>query len=126
MFHLYLTLAYIIPNIYVFFRIMKLFIIKRYRLLYILIYILIATVYPFSEIILRGNTNAVFSFLSIVAGYILPFYFYLLPWLGPARQPEPKGLGGPLAGVVDADPGRRQYVRIPDSFSAIFQPEPFA
>ncbi len=56
---------------------MKLFILKRYRPLYILIYILFAAIYPFSEIILRGNTNTVFRFLSIVSGYILPFYLYL-------------------------------------------------
>ena len=77
MFHFYLTLAYIVPNIYVFFRIMNLFITKRYRILYILIYLLLIAIYPVSESILRNNSNSVFRFLSVVSDYLLPFYLYL-------------------------------------------------
>jgi len=64
MFHLYITLAYIIPNIYVLFRIKDLFISKSYRLWYILVYLLIAAIYPLTE-------------RYTVSGYILPFYLYL-------------------------------------------------
>ncbi len=77
MFHFYITLAYIIPNIYVFFRIKNLFITKSYRIWYILVYLLIAAIYPVTENYLRNNNDFVSQFLSIIAGYILPFYLYL-------------------------------------------------
>lgn len=76
MFHFYITLAYILPNIYVFFRIMFLFISRRYRLLYTVIYLLPAAVYPVTEYLLDGS-NPVTQQLSKVADYLLPFYLYL-------------------------------------------------
>lgn len=77
MFHFYITVAYIIPNIYVFFRIKNLFITKSYRRWYILIYLLLAIIYPVSQNFLRNNTDFISQFLSTGAGYILPFYLYL-------------------------------------------------
>jgi predicted MPP superfamily phosphohydrolase len=77
MFHFYITLAYIIPNIYVFFRIKDLFISKGYRLWYILIYLLIAAIYPLSERFSDRDMNLFMQSLSLAAGYILPFYLYL-------------------------------------------------
>jgi uncharacterized membrane protein YagU involved in acid resistance len=41
-----ITLAYIIPNVYVFFRIGRLFINKGFKIYYALIYLLLASVYP--------------------------------------------------------------------------------
>lgn len=77
MFHLYISLAYLIPNIYVFFRIKNLFITKSYRHWYILIYVLLAIIYPLNQNFLRNNTDFLSQFLSILAGYLLPFYLYL-------------------------------------------------
>ncbi|HKI90153.1 MAG TPA: metallophosphoesterase [Draconibacterium sp.] len=77
MFHFYLTLAYIIPNIYVFFRIKSLFISKGYKLWYTLIYLLLAAVYPLSENLSGENGNFFVQMLSIAAGYLLPFYLYI-------------------------------------------------
>ncbi|MCK9421830.1 MAG: metallophosphoesterase [Bacteroidales bacterium] len=77
MFHLYITLAYIIPNVYVFFRIKNLFITKRYRRWYILVYLLTATIYPFTERFSHGEMNFFISVLSNISGYILPFFLYL-------------------------------------------------
>ncbi len=78
MFFLYISLAYIIPNIYVFFRIMNLFITKGYRRWYILVYLMLAVIYPLAG---RSSGYDPMSFpmqaLSIVSGYILPFYLYL-------------------------------------------------
>jgi uncharacterized protein len=77
MFHLYITLAYIFPNIYIFFRIKDLFISKEYRFRYILIYLTIALIYPISERYDRLDKNFFQQMLSVVSGYILPFYLYL-------------------------------------------------
>ncbi len=77
MFHLYITLAYIIPNIYVYFRIKNLFIGKDYRLLYTLIYLLIVSIYPITERFSEENMNSFMQALSFISGYILPFFLYL-------------------------------------------------
>jgi len=77
MFHLYLTLAYIIPNIYLFFRIRKLFISKAYRRLYIFIYLLLVAFYPLVGRRSTGEMSSVMKALTTFSGYILPFYLYL-------------------------------------------------
>ncbi|HKL31643.1 MAG TPA: metallophosphoesterase [Tangfeifania sp.] len=77
MFHIYITLAYIIPNIYVFFRIKNLFISKKYRPWYIAVYLLLALIFPVSHNFLRHNPDFVSQFFTTVAGYILPFFLYL-------------------------------------------------
>jgi uncharacterized protein len=77
MFHFYLTLAYTIPNIYVFFRINHLFINKGYKLWYTLIYILLAAIYPLTRYLPDNEMNLVIQILKTVSGYLLPFYLYL-------------------------------------------------
>jgi len=77
MFHFYLTLAYIIPNIYVFFRIKHLFISKGYKLWYTIIYLLLAAVYPLSVNLSDQGTGFFMQLLSTAAGYLLPFYLYV-------------------------------------------------
>lgn len=77
MFHLYLTLAYIIPNFYVYFRIRYLFISKNYRLIYTFIYLSVASIYPITERFSEENLNSVIQFLISNSGYILPFFLYL-------------------------------------------------
>jgi len=77
MFHTLLTLAFIIPNIYLFLRILQLFINKGYRLYYSLIYILIASIYPVSNLISEGNTGFLANIFNSIANYQLPFYLYL-------------------------------------------------
>ena len=77
MFHLSISLAYIIPNIYVFFRIRNLFISKVYRSLYLIVYLLLAAVYPLFGRFDDSNTYLPMQILSTVSNYILPFYLYL-------------------------------------------------
>jgi len=76
MFHLYITLAYIIPNIYVFFRVRKLFIDKKYIWWYVFIYLFIALIYPLSERFSNQDANLFLRIISVVSGYILPFFLY--------------------------------------------------
>lgn len=77
MFHFYLTLAYIIPNIYVYFRIKHLFISKVYRSWYSLVYIMSAAIYPIAESFHSPEMNIMVRILSEVSGYTLPFFLYL-------------------------------------------------
>jgi len=77
MFHTMLTLAFIIPNIYVYLRILQLFINKGFRLYYSFIYILIASIYPLSNLISEENTGFMATIFTSIANYQLPFYLYL-------------------------------------------------
>jgi uncharacterized protein len=77
MFQLYITLAYTLPNIYVFFRIMFLFIGKKYRPLYTVIYLLLAAVYPVTRYFSNRGPESLMEFLSAIAGYLLPFFLYV-------------------------------------------------
>jgi predicted MPP superfamily phosphohydrolase len=77
MFHTIITLSYVIPNFYVFLRIGQLFVNKGYKLLYTMIYLLIALIYPFASLFSSGNPGFVIGFLAMIAGYMLPFYLYL-------------------------------------------------
>jgi len=77
MFHVYLTLAYIFPNVYLYFRIRKLFIPRGFRIWYTLIYIALLSVYPLAENYAHREVTFFSQVLSAISGYILPFYLYL-------------------------------------------------
>jgi predicted MPP superfamily phosphohydrolase len=77
MFHTIITLAYTIPNIYVFIRIWQVFINKGHKVLFAAIYILLASIYPVSNLFPEGDSGIPVIFLKSAANYILPFYLYL-------------------------------------------------
>jgi len=77
MFHTMITSAYIIPNIYVFFRIWQQFINKSFRLHYSLSYILLFSIYPLSNLVSEESTGFFANILRTTADYLLPFYLYL-------------------------------------------------
>ncbi|MEI6139238.1 MAG: metallophosphoesterase [Mariniphaga sp.] len=77
MFHLMITLVYIVPNIYVCLRIMQLFINKRQRFKYLLVYLLFALVYPVSNLFGQNETGFLASAINEAGGYLLTFYLYL-------------------------------------------------
>ncbi len=74
-FHTILILAYTIPNIYVFLRVGQLFIERRFRFRYFIIYFLLASVYPAA--IMFPEDGQVSTALNFISGYLLPFYLYL-------------------------------------------------
>jgi predicted MPP superfamily phosphohydrolase len=76
MFHTIITLSYVIPNIYVFARIWHHFIKRQYRVQYTIVYLILASVYPVSNMFPQG-TGFPSEFLSVIADYLLPFYLYL-------------------------------------------------
>jgi predicted MPP superfamily phosphohydrolase len=77
MFHLYISLAYIIPGIYVFFRIKNLFISKGYKHWYSIVFLFLASIYPVSEQFSDRELNLPLSILAAISGYMLPFFLYL-------------------------------------------------
>jgi len=77
MFQTIITLVYVIPNIYLFLRIGKLFINKEYRFLYALIYLFIVLFFPLITLLSGREPGYLFSVLSTVSGYLIPFYLYL-------------------------------------------------
>jgi predicted MPP superfamily phosphohydrolase len=77
MFHTIITVAYIIPNIYVFLRIGQLFISKNQRLIYAVIYLLLALAYPVNNFFIEGESELKYNIVTLIARYILPFYLYL-------------------------------------------------
>lgn len=77
MFHTMITTAYIIPNIYVFLRIRKLFINKGYKIHFTLIYLLFASVYPVSNLFREGDKFTLEAIFAALGEYILPFFLYL-------------------------------------------------
>ena len=81
MFHLMITLVYIVPNVYVCLRIMQLFISKEHRVKYLLVYLLIALVYPVSNLFGQNDTGFLADTINGTAGYLLPFYLYLFLFL---------------------------------------------
>ena len=69
-----ILLTYLIPNIYIFCRIWRLFIIKKHALAYVVIYIGIAIIFPLSNAI---GYAPVRHCLDVVSTYLFPFYLYL-------------------------------------------------
>lgn len=76
MFHLLLILAYFIPNIYLFVRVLQLFIDRRYRFHYIIVYTILFSIYPLS-LAFGGDAASFGSVLEKVANYMLPFFLYV-------------------------------------------------
>jgi uncharacterized protein len=74
MFHTIITLAYIIPNIYLFIRIWQLFIHEKYKIHYILIYLILFLVYPLSRLDDRTLPS---DFFAGISDYLLPFFLNL-------------------------------------------------
>ena len=77
MFHTIITLAYIIPNIYVFLRIWQLFINKGYKIHYTIIYLVLASLYPAGNLLNLQSEGFMSAIFSSMENYILPFYLYL-------------------------------------------------
>ncbi len=71
MYHFYITIIYIFSCIYIFFRINRLFISKKYRLPYLVIYLVLVSVFPLSERFSISHMN------SAGTGYSLAFFMYL-------------------------------------------------
>ena len=77
MFHTIIFLSYTIPAIYLFVRICQLFIPRGSRLLYVLIFAILFSIYPSSMLLFEGDTGRASQILEITSGYLLSFFLYL-------------------------------------------------
>jgi hypothetical protein len=75
MFHTIITIAYIIPNIYIFLRLYHVFINRKYKLHFTIIYLLLAAFYPLGRQL--PDQWYLTVILSEISDYLLPFYLYL-------------------------------------------------
>jgi predicted MPP superfamily phosphohydrolase len=76
MVHLYINLLYYLPHLYLFFRIKNQFISRKYRILYTIIYIGIASIFPIVGFH-PSIANPLMRILAPVSDYLLPFYLYV-------------------------------------------------
>lgn len=76
MFHVYITLGYFIPAIYLFLRIWHVFISIGYRVLYSLIFTVIAAIAPLARY-WGSAPDTIRESLNLVSGYLVPFFLYL-------------------------------------------------
>lgn len=77
MFHTILFLSYTIPGIYLFIRIWQLFIPGGSRLMYILIFATLFSIYPASMLLFEGDEGTAGQILEATSGYLLPLFLYL-------------------------------------------------
>lgn len=77
MFRTILLLTYLIPNIYLFIRLWQLFIPKKFRWWYVIIYCLLFSIYPLARIIRGAELVLAVQILETAANYVLPFFLYL-------------------------------------------------
>ena len=77
MFRTILFLTYTIPGIYLFLRIWQLFIPRGSRLLYMLIFAVLFSVYPASMLLFEEDAGWASQILEITSGYLLSFFLYM-------------------------------------------------
>jgi uncharacterized protein len=72
MFHTIITLSYTIPGIYLFIRIWQLFIEKKHRFRYVIIFGIFFLIYPVTNLLNPGT-----GIVETVSNYLLPVFLYL-------------------------------------------------
>jgi predicted MPP superfamily phosphohydrolase len=77
MFLLIVLVIYTLPNIYVYFRIKKLFTDDGHKKIYTVIYILFASAFPMAEVLSHNISQGWVQYFLVIAFYSLPFFLYL-------------------------------------------------
>ena len=77
MFLLIVLTIYTLPNIYVYFRIKKLFTNDSHKKIYTVIYIIFALAFPMAEVLSHNTSLAPVKHFLVIAFYSLPFFLYL-------------------------------------------------
>ncbi len=73
----FLFIIYLLPNIYVFFRLRRLFLNIYPKKYFSILYILLACVFPLAEIIMHSSLSDTFGILSKIGFFSLPYFLYL-------------------------------------------------
>lgn len=77
MFHTLITLAYTIPGLYLFIRVWSLFIERRHRGIYIVLFAFLYSLYPLSNLVGDDGSGIIAGMLERITNYLLPFFLYL-------------------------------------------------
>lgn len=77
MFRIYLMLTYLLPGIYVFFRVYKEFISPGYKWHFSVIFVLLFLIFPLSGFFNPSESGAIQKSLAKISGYLLPFFLYI-------------------------------------------------
>jgi predicted MPP superfamily phosphohydrolase len=77
MFRIIFLIAYTLPNIYIFFRLRKLFIEEQYRNTFSISYIILAITFPFIEYLSHSGNSPVISEITKYGYFALPYLLYL-------------------------------------------------
>lgn len=77
MFRIYFMLTYLVPGIYLYLRINRLFILPGYKILFTIIFIAIFLIFPLSGFFITSGANPLQKVLGLISGYLLPFFLYL-------------------------------------------------
>ena len=78
MFGLIFAFVCIVPNVYLFLRIRKLFVEKQHRWIYGLAYMILVLVYPVNSFLVETSDELLYNPISLTARYILPYYMYVV------------------------------------------------
>jgi len=76
MFHTIVTITYTVPAIYLFIRIWQLFIEKRFRVQYLVVFVILISIYPLTNL-LEDSYAGIANLFEAVSGYLLPFFLYV-------------------------------------------------
>lgn len=77
MFRIYIMLAYLLPGIYIYLRINRIFISPGYKILFSVIFAMIFLIFPLSGFFAPSDSGAIQKILAIISGYLLPFFLYV-------------------------------------------------
>ncbi len=75
MFHTIVTITYTIPAIYLFIRIWQLFIEKRFWVQYLVVFGILISIYPLTNL-LEDSYARIANIFEVISGYLLPFFLY--------------------------------------------------
>ena len=78
MFFIIITIVYIVPLIYVFFRVKHHFILKNHLLVYSLAFLILALLYPLTNFFLDGFFETLSGDILIIGSYSAVFFLYIL------------------------------------------------
>ena len=72
-----LTLGYLIPGIYLFVRIWNLFIPRKFRWHYIVLFTVLFLIFPLSNLTGEDSAGILSAVTKKISNYLLPFFLYL-------------------------------------------------
>jgi uncharacterized protein len=77
MFRIFFMLTYLVPGIYLYLRINRLFIMPGNKIIFTIIFAALFLIFPLSGFFMTSGANLFQKILGHISGYLLPFFLYL-------------------------------------------------